>query len=237
VLTDIPGVTGQAILRAIVPGERDPLRLAPWRTAACQSSAAVIAQALTGTWRDEHVCMLTQALERFDFSPRHIAACDAQIERQCAAMKPRCASDEPFLPLPRVKPGSQSKHHPGDNARTSLARLTGVDLVAVTGLSASIAQAIRAEVGTDRSQFPPVKHLCSWLGLAPHHDLSGGSVRRSRTLTVVNRATQALRQAAQSVARSDSAFGAYVRAMRARLGPQQASVATAHKSARVVYHL
>jgi hypothetical protein len=152
-------------------------------------------------------------------------------------MKPRFASDESSGPWPRVKPGSKSKHQPSDKARTSLARLTGVDLVAVTGISASIAQTILAEVGTDMDKFPTVKPFCSWLGLAPHHDISGGRVLRSRTLQVVNRATQALRQAAQSVARSDSAFGAYFRAMRARLGPQQAIVATAHKIARVVYHL
>jgi transposase len=237
VLTDITGVTGQAILRAIVRGERDPLRLAQLRTAACQSSADVIAKALTGTWRDEQICILTQALELFDFYTRQLAACDAQIERQFAAMKPRFASDEPSLPWPRVKPGSKSKNQPAYNARTYLARLTGVDLVAVTGISASIAQTILAEVGTDMRKFPTVKHFCSWLGLAPHNDISGGSVLRSRTLKVVNRAPQAFRQAAQAVARSDSAFGAYLRVMRARLGPQQAIVATAHKIARVVYHL
>ena len=218
-------------------GARDPLRLAQLRTAACTSSADVIATALTGTWRDEQVCILTQALEVCDFSTRHIAACDAQIERPCAAMKPRFASDEPSLPLPRVKPGSKLTHQPGYNARTSLARLPGVDLVAVTGLSASLAQTILAAVGTDRSTFPTVQHFCSWLGLAPHNDISGGRVLRSRTLQVVNRATQALRQAAQAVVRSDAAFGAYFRARRARLGPQPAIVATAHKIARVVSHL
>ena len=85
--------------------------------------------------------------------------------------------------------------------------------------------------------MPSKRHFCSWLGLAPHNDISDGSVLRSRTLKVVNRATQAFRQTAHAVARSDSAFGAYFRAMRARLGPQQAIVATAHKIARVVSHL
>ncbi len=112
-----------------------------------------------------------------------------------------------------------------------------MDLVAVTGISASIAQTIISGVGTDMQQFSTVKHCCAWLGLAPHHDISGGRVWRARTLKVVSRATQAFRQAAQSVARSGSSFGADFRVMRARLGPQQATVATAHKIARVVYHL
>jgi transposase len=237
VLTDITGVTGQAILRAIVHGERDPLTLAQLRNPACKSSADDLAKALTGTWRAEQLFILQQALALFDFYTHQLAACDAQIERQFAVMKPRFEHDEPLGPLPRVKLGSKSKNQPRDDARAHLARLTGVDLVAVTGISASIAQTLLSEIGTDMHQFPTVKHFCSWLGLAPHNDISGGRVLRSRTLKVVSRATQAFRQAAQSVARSASAFGAYFRAMRARLGPQQATVATAHKIARVVYHL
>lgn len=237
VLTDITGVTGQAILRAIVHGERDPLKLAQLRNPACKSSADDLAKALTGTWRDEQVFILQQALALFDFYTHQLAACDARVEQQFAAMKPRFESDAPPRPLPRVKPGSKSKNQPRYDARAHLARITGVDLVAVTGISASIAQTILSEVGTDMSKFPTVKHFCSWLGLAPHNDVSGGKVLRSRTLKVVSRATQAFRQAAQAVARSGSSFGAYFRAMRARLGPQQATVATAHKIARVVYHL
>jgi transposase len=112
-----------------------------------------------------------------------------------------------------------------------------VELVAVTGSSAAIAQTLRAEVGTDRSRFPTGTHCCSWLGLAPHHDLSGGRVWRSRPLQGVHRAPPAGRQAAPSVARAPSACGASVRSMRGRLGPEQAPVATARKIARVVDHL
>ena len=151
-------------------------------------------------------------------------------------MEPRFENDEPLGPLPRVTPGSKSKNQPRDEARAPLARLTGVALAAVTGISASLAQTILSEVGPDRPQCPTAKPCCAWLGLAPHNDTSGGRMLRSRTLQVVGRATQAVRQAAQSVARSASAFGAHFRAMRARLGPQQATVATAQKIARVVDH-
>ena len=170
-----------------------------------------------------------------DYTPK-IRECDAQIERRFLGMKPRFESDARPPTLPPVKPASKSTIQPAYNVRAHLMRLTGVDLVALTRISASIAQTILSEVGTDMSRFSTVKHFCSWLGLAPHNDISGGRVLRSRTLKVVNRATQAFRQAAQSVARSHSAFGAYFRSMRARLGPEQATVATAHKIARVVYH-
>jgi transposase len=105
------------------------------------------------------------------------------------------------------------------------------------GLSAITVQTIISEVGTDMERFPTVKHFCAWLGLAPRNDISGGKVLRSRTMKVHSRANQAFRQAAYSVTRAHSSIGAYYRAMRARLGPKQAIVATAHKIARIVYHL
>ena len=105
------------------------------------------------------------------------------------------------------------------------------------GISASLAQTILSETGTDVTQWPTEKHYCSWLGLAPHNDISGGKVLRSRTLKTDNRAGQAFRQAAASVTRSQCAFGAYYRRKKAQLGPMAALVATAHKIARTVYHM
>jgi transposase len=176
-------------------------------------------------------------LELFDYYTAKLNECDVELERVLTAMESRGEPDAPLPALPPAKKDSKSKNKPNFNARAQLARIIGVDLVAVTGLAAAAVQTIISEIGTDMSRFPTVKHFCSWLGLAPHNDISGGRVLRSRTLKVRNRAGQAFRQAAQSVMRSDSAFGAYYRAMRARLGPHQATVATAHKIARVVYHL
>jgi transposase len=152
-------------------------------------------------------------------------------------MESRWERDAPLPDLPPAKPDSKSKKAMTFHARAQIARVIGVDLVAVMGLRAITVQTIISEIGTDMERFPTVKHFCSWLGLAPHNDISGGKVLRSRTMKVRSRANQAFRQAAQSVAKSDSSFGAYYRAMRARLGPKQAIVATAHKIARTVYHL
>jgi len=237
VLTDIMGATGQAILRAIVAGERDPVVLAQLRNPACKSPQELLAKALMGTWQDEHIFILRQALELYDFYTGQLQACDQQIEQRMLALSPQVEGAELLEALPAAKPNSKSKNQPAFNARLHLARITGVDLVAVTGLAASTVQTIISEIGTDMSKFPTVKHFCSWLGLAPHNDISGGKVLRRRTLTVKNRAAQAFRMAAQAVSRSDNTFGAFFRSMRARHGPQQAIVATAHKLARVVYHL
>jgi len=238
VLSDIMGTTGQAIIRAIVSGERDPLTLAQLRNPACKSSEEMIAKALTGAWKDELLFVLQQALVIYDVYTAQIAVCDSELEQYLQRMEARSGDPAAPLPdLPAAKTDSHSKNAPSFNARAHYARLLGVDLVAVMGLSSSSVQTIISEIGTDMRRFPTVKHFCAWLGLAPRNDISGGKVLRSRTRKVTNRATQAFRQAAQSVSRSDSAVGAYYRSMRARKGPEQATVATAHKIARTVYHL
>ena len=129
------------------------------------------------------------------------------------------------------------KNAPAVNTRAHILRITDVDLVAVHGISDSLAQTILAEVGTDMSKWPDDKHFCSWLSLAPKNDISSGMVLQSRTTQNRNRATQAFRMAAQSVSRSHCAFGAFYRRMKRRRGPAQALVATAHKIARTVEHM
>jgi transposase len=236
VLSDVTGVTGLKIIRALVAGERDPLKLAQFRNPACKSSTETIVQALTGTWEAEHLFAVQQSLELYDFYTQKLAECDAAIEKQYAAMKPRWEG-EPPADLPPLKPDSHSKNQPSLRTRAELMRLTGVDMVAVHGISASLAQTILSEIGTDMTKWPTEKHFGSWLGLAPHNDISGGKILRSRTLPTDNRAGQAFRQAAASVSRSQCAFGAYYRRKKAHLGPMPALVATAHKIARTVYYM
>ena len=235
---DITGVTGLAIIRAIVAGERDPHKLAALRQPGVKKNEQEIARALTGNYRPEHLFALKQALALYDAYGEQLRECDREIERQFANLKPAAPPDEQ-APLDITdKRESNSKNGPSYDARTLLYRWAGVDLVAIPGLNASTAQTILAEIGIDLSAWPTEKHFCSWLGLAPHNDISGGKVLRSRTLKTHNRAGQAFRLAAQSVSRSpNSVFGAFYRRMRARLGSRQAIVATAHKLARTFYYM
>ena len=153
-------------------------------------------------------------------------------------MKPRWestpASSAPPAPEPRRK---KRKNEPAFDVRANLLRLTGVDVAAVGGIGPWLAQIILSEIGTDMSKWPTEKHFASWLGLAPHNDISGGKILHSRTLPTANRAGQAFRQAAVAVSRTQTAFGAFYRRKRAQGGPQFAQVATAHKIARTVYAL
>lgn len=113
VLSDITGVTGLKIVRAIVAGERNALKLAQMRNPACKSSVETIVQALTGTWEAEHLFALQQSLELYDrFAyTQKMAECDTVIERQSAAMEPRWEGEVP-PDLPPLKPDSHSNLRP-----------------------------------------------------------------------------------------------------------------------------
>jgi len=237
-LSDVTGETGLAIIRAIVSGERDPLKLAGLRDRNCKKSVEEIGKALTGTWREEHLFVLKQALELYDFYTKQVEVCDAEIDRRYALTRPEWAVGE-LKPLPPKKRSSHSKNAPQKQAeiRQHLKRISGVDLSVVDGFGVSLAQTVIMEVGTDMTKFPSEKHFCSWLGLAPKHEISGAKVLRNRTLKTKNRAGQAFRMAAQSVKRADCVFGSLYRRLKSRLDKAQATVATAHAIARVVYRM
>ncbi len=110
-------------------------------------------------------------------------------------------------------------------------------VTAIHGLGVSLAEQAVMETGTDMSKFPTEKHVCSWLGLAPKHEITGGKIVRNATLKTRNRAGLVFRKAAASVMRSDGVFGVFYRRLKARIGPAQAAVATAHFIAQVYYRM
>lgn len=234
VVSDITGVTGMSIIRAIVAGERDPQVLAGLRNPQCAKSEAEIAKALQGNYQREHLFVLKQALALYDFYQQQIQECDAELEVLYAALPP---SDDQVSPAPKPRGGKPRKNQAHFDLATSLYQMAGVDLTAIDGLDALTVQTIITEIGVDMSPWRTVKHFTSWLCLAPYTDISGGKVLRSGSKKTQNRANTAFRIAAQSLSRSQSALGAFYRRMRARLGPAKANKATAHKLARIVYHM
>jgi transposase len=231
VLEDITGATGLRIIRAILDGECDPQRLAALRHGKCQHSAATIAQALQGDWRAEHVFALEQALELIEAYQAQIAACDARIEAHLQTFDDRSGGETP----PQGPPPRADRHDLSFDATAELFRLTGVDLTAITGFQAHTVLKILSETGLDMSKWPTVKHFGAWLGLAPNNRVSGGKVLRRRTTPSANRAAAALRVAAQSLHRSKSALGAFLRRKAAQRGMPKAITATAYKLAVILY--
>jgi hypothetical protein len=236
VLTDITGQTGLQILRAIVAGEHDPITLAHYRDPRCKSTQAEIAKSLTGHYKAEHLFALQQALEGYDFYTEQLRVCDGEIEGKYQAFKPQVDIETEPLPPPAKKPRRQATH-PDYDLRTYLYQLTGVDLTRIDGLDSLSVQTIISEIGLDMTKWPTGKHFASWLGLAPHNAISGGKVLKRRTKQIANRAATALRLAAQSAGRSQRALGGFYRRMRAKHGAPKAITATAHKIARMIYHM
>jgi transposase len=231
ILSDITGVTGRAIIRAILRGTRAPEKLAQYRDKGCKASATEIAQALTGTYREEHLFALKQAYEAWQFSLKQVDKVDTQIALQLGRMK----CDRALPPLTRSKRPSRKINAPRFDVRTALYYVVGLDLTEIEGISALTALTIISEIGPEVSKFPTVKKFCSWLGLCPNWKKTGGRVKSSRTRPGVNRAATAFRLAAHGLHRSQGALGAFLRRMKARLGAPAALTATAHKLARIVY--
>lgn len=235
VVADITGQTGMMIIRAILRGERDPRVLAGYRHPTCAKSEAEIAKALEGHYRDEHLFTLKQSVELYDFYTQQIRACDDEIAAKYSASKPQIdiEQDPPPVPRQRERPGKDNTPH--FDLRSELYKMAGVDLTQIDGVNVLTAQVVLSEIGLDMSKWPTVKHFASWLGLCPNNQITGGRVKKRGRRKTKNRAAQALRMAAQSLNRSQSALGAFYRRMRAKYGPERANVATAHKLARIIY--
>jgi transposase len=249
VVSDVTGVTGMAIIRAIIAGERDPQQLALLKDPRAKRSTEEIAAALIGDYRTEHLFVLKQELNLYDTYQQQIQQCDQQIEQCLSEFDSQ--SEEPLPPRPKGK--KPSRNAPNFDLRSHLYRISGVDFTQIDGLEALTIQAIISEVGLDPTRFPTAKHFASWLGICPGSKISGvgsdrfpvhdpypsigGKVLSSRTRKVVNRATNAFRLAAQSLANSQTALGGFYRRIRTRSGAPKAITATAHKLARIFYHL
>jgi len=232
VVSDIDGVTGMKIIRAIIDGERDPTVLAQFRDGRCKKSKEIIAALLEGHYREAHLFSLKQTVELYDIYQKKIAACDEAIQKQLDCMESK--ADKKDLPPPH-KP--KTKSSPKFDVRGELYELTGVDLTRIDGLNENSVLKVLSETGSDVSAWPTEKHFASWLGLSPGNKITGGKILSGKTKSSANRAAAAFRMAALGLLNSNSALGAYCRRQRARLGAPKAITATAHKLARTFYSM
>lgn len=237
VLSDVTGVSGLAIIGAILEGQRDPVKLAALVDRRVRAAQQTLQQALQGDYRAEHLFVLRQAYELYHTYEAKINACDEQIVRETAGLPVKV--DPALKPLPARKEGRSPRldKMAGVDLRPELYEKFGVDLTGIEGIGVLTSLILLTQVGPNVSRFHSEKHFCSWLGLCPDNRISGGKILSSRTRRVVNRASDALRLAASSLERSQSALGGFARRMKARLGAAEGITATAHKLARIVYRL
>ena len=237
VLSDVTGVSGLAIIQAILDGERDAVKLAALVDRRVRASQETMQKALVGDYRTEHLFVLKSAFELYHTYEAKINACDEQIAREITLLPDKV--NLTLKPMPARKEGRKPflDKMAGLDMRQELYEKLGVDVTGVEGIGVLTGLILLTEVGPNLSRFRSEKHFCSWLGLCPDNRISGGKVLSSRTRRVVNRASDALRMAATTLERSQSALGGFYRRMKARLGAAEAVTATAHKLARIIYRL
>jgi transposase len=235
VLSNITGVTGMNIIRAIISGERNPEKLALMRERGVKNTPEAIAKALEGDYRQEHLFALKQAVELYDFYHRQIEACDREIE--CYLHTFEAKVDPVQNPLPKQKRKKEMRDQSFVDLRSELYRVSGIDFTQIPGLDVVTVQTILSEIGLDPGKFPTEKRFASWLGLCPNNRITGGQVKSTKTRKTANRAANAFRMSAQSLANSNTGLGGFYRRIRARLGAPKAITATAHKLARIFYRM
>jgi transposase len=237
-VSDLTGLTGMAIVRAIVAGERDPARLATHRQPGCRKSAHQIAQCLAGNWRTEHLFNLASALRLFDALEQEIGCYETRLLEELQALQPPQRREQPVPDHPNPVKEKAIKARGKQPARTILWRFAGVDLTQIDGLSAGVAQVALTEAGPDLSAFPAEDNFVSWLRLCPRTPISGGKpLKKRRNGLGANRIACALRMAASSLRRSNSALGASFRRIARRKGDSVAIFSTARQLARLVYRM
>jgi transposase len=232
VVKDVTGVTGMAIIKAILGGERDPLTLAKLRNEKCKKTEAEIARALYGNWRAEHLFALKQAVELYEYYRQLLRECDTRLEAYLQTFADKSSGRK----LPN-KQRKQRKNEPNFAVGSLLYRMSGVDLTVIEGIDQGTALVVLSEIGLDMSKWPTEKHFAGWLGLCPQHRGSAGKIRSRRVRRGSNRAARALRLAAQGCHHAKNALGAFYRRIQARAGGPKAVLATARKIAERVYRL
>src|SRR5208282_5411110 len=139
VVTDITGVTGMGIIKAILAGERNPQALAVLRDKRCKNNKETIARSLHGNYRPEHLFSLQQSVELYEFYQQKIADCDQQI---LAQLKHFDSSDD-----------GDPDRKPPRSMEEALQRMSGVDLSDINGISTNTALKVIAEIGIDMSRW------------------------------------------------------------------------------------
>jgi len=237
VLSDVSGMTGQAIIQAILAGERDPHKLAEFRDPRVKASKHEIARSLEGNWQEDLLFVLKQEQDGYEFCQKQMLECDRQVEQYLQQREDRSKGTS----LPEEKRKGRLKKKKGNapvfDLRGELFRMTGADLTQIDSIDIMTATTILSEVGWDMGKWETEDHFVSWLRLCPDNRISGDKIVGKGRLPTKNRVSIALKMAASTLRRSNTYLGAQFRRFRTKLGSPIAIKAMAAKLARLVYRM
>ncbi len=243
-LSDIGGISGMDIIRAIINGERDPIKLASLRNKHCKKPVEAFVEALTGNFQKEHIFSLKQAIDLYDFTEQQLNECDQQIQNELEILptiteNPLPKRDKDKKANGKYKTASKPKKNGFSfNVRELLWKKSGIDATSLDGIEENSALLLFAELGgTDVSSWDREKEFASWLKLCPGNNISGGKRRKSKKQPCANYMSQCFRMASLSAKRSDSALGAKIRCISGRADKAKGIKAGAHQLAILYYNM
>jgi len=233
-VSDIDGKTGTAIIKAIVEGERNPVRLAALRDNRCKKTEREIADHLTGTWREEHLFNLGQAFKTLQFLDERIADYELKASQMFVSLADTAGtSNNPPPPLPDKKPSKKERANAAGKANVQ--QFMGFDMTSIPGIGYDTAAVIASELGRKLDRFPDESHFASYIGLAPSLGKSAGKNVRHKHCKNTSRVGRALRMAASTLYRSQTELGAFFRNVARRADKKTAIKATARRMAHMIY--
>src|SRR5437879_5388242 len=198
-LSDVSGVTGQAIIKDVLAGERNAHKLAAFRDPRVQASEAQIAQSLEGNWQPDVMFLLKQEQDGYQFCQKQMAECDRQLAQYLQQREDRSQG----APLPEEKRKGRLKkkraNKPRFDLREGLFRMTGTDLTRIDGIDVMTATTVISEAGYDMSKWKTENHFVSWLRLCPDNRISGNKVIGKGRLPTNNPVSIALKKMASYV--------------------------------------
>ena len=236
-VSDIDGKTGTAIIKAIIEGERNPVKLAALRDGRCKKSEKEIADYLTGTWREEHLFTLGQAFKTLQFLDERIAAYEAKASQMFAELADTVdKSDKPPPSSTLSDKKLTAKERVNAEEKAIIERIMGFDLTSIPGIRYGTAAIIVSELGNNFDCFPDEKHFASYIGLAPSLGKSAGkNVKQKKRCRNTSRVGNVLRMSASSLYRSQTELGAYMRGVARHTDKRTAVKATARRMAHMIY--
>jgi transposase len=211
VASELLGVSGRAMLQALVTGERDPQVLAELARGTLRKKIPALRQALHGRFRDHHALLIGMCLRHIAYLEGAIAQLDERIDALFAT-----EVSEAGVPFARAR----------DRLDT------------ITGVGKRAAECIIAEIGVDMTRFPTAAHLASWAGLAPGINKTGGKPGSGRTRHGDVWLSSILTQCAWAAAQTrDTYLAAQFWRLARRIGKKKAAIAVSHSILVICWHL
>lgn len=236
VISDLLGKTGMKMVKAIIDGERNAVKLSKLRDPRIKAKEEDIIKSLEGIWKKEYLFMLQQAYNEYFFYQSQIKECEAEIKeqllKQVAIVK---EGDISGIDVETPIKKKVKKNQFSFAVAPFLKYITGVDLCKIPGISEVTALEFISEIGIDMDKWKSKKQFTAWLNVVPNTKITGGKIISSKMQKKKNKAGKTLKMAASTLSRNKTPLGDSYRRYRAKSGGKGAVVATAHKLARIIY--